>query len=66
MAERLDFEVLWPFKLHRFGTYRGDGPCVLEVVSFLDGGPVDDDNPRCVCLGASSMPIWARRLRRRK
>jgi hypothetical protein len=48
MAESLDFEALWPFKLHRFGTYRGDGPCVMEVVSFLDGGPIDDDDPSCV------------------
>jgi hypothetical protein len=48
MAERLNFEALWPFKLHRFGTYRGDGPCVMEVVSFLAGGPIDDDTPRCV------------------
>jgi hypothetical protein len=42
MAERLDFEALWPFELGRFGTTKGNAPCFLEVASFLKTGQFDD------------------------
>ena len=40
MAERLDFEALWPFELGRYRTSKGRLPCIFEVVSFLDTGEI--------------------------
>jgi hypothetical protein len=47
MAQRLDFEALWPFELGQFGTSKGNAPCIFEVVSFLDTGVIND-TPECV------------------
>jgi hypothetical protein len=47
MAERLDFEGLWPFELGRFGTSKGNAPCIMELVSFLKTGTLDEE-PECV------------------
>jgi hypothetical protein len=42
MAEGLDFGVLWPVPVGRFGwRARGNAPCVMEIVSWLTTGRID-------------------------
>jgi len=46
MAESLDLEALWPWPLGRYGTSKGNAPCLMEVVSLIGEGELDD-NPDC-------------------
>jgi hypothetical protein len=47
MAETLDFEALWAFKVGRYCTDKREMPSILAIVSFLKDGELIDE-PLCV------------------
>jgi hypothetical protein len=46
MAETLDFEALWAFKVGRYCTDKREMPSILAIVSFLKDGELIDE-PLC-------------------